>query len=722
MKPMWRIELLGHFQISGAARRGERIQLAKKGEALLAYLALNRGYVSRDVLAALFWPESETARKSLSMALNELRTKLNDDSLLTLTRDAARLNPDAFTTDAAEFEAALHAAARAKTDSERIAALESAIALYRGPFLPARVGLNPCFAPDWIRERQNRLAALCYQALRQIIELLETAGRSQDALRYALLAAEHAPQDEPFAQEARKQVLRLSNVVEKTAEAPKKPAPELRVVAAASLDSLSDSSRLLLSRLSVFSGGWTDAMAAEVLGAARDPAALRKLQAACLIVPVEPSDPPRRTIAAAVRESAFARLSGRERSRLSLAHARCVCGVASAAGETFLPSDAPAYLARMDAECANLDAALRWTLREGRDPALGAQLLGAFRSHFYEVNQRGVLREWLELALTHRDALLCEEVYFLYSHLGHACLADYDHAAAFAAFEQASRHAITVGKTAEVASAFDALGIAAHHAGKDAQARAAFEAGLAALPEESRFEENRGYLLSNFAVALAVQNEPKRARALLEESLLLAKRAGGVALQALNCYRLAELLLDQNEAGRARRYANESLELWQSQTETRRLETADCLRLLGAIHLAQEHYAEARHLLRESAAIFAEFGRAECRAAALGLLGDVDYRQGRMEAAASLYEEGLTIWERAAHPRWQAFFSAASGAGRLPKTRLCADFGPLRGDSYPVRSNQRRENTRRRAALAGAAAETPPAVSSESEPKKNVRQ
>ena len=658
MRQRGRIELLGHFRVSCDAQAEPIRKFAtKKADALLAYLALSGGEASRDVLAALFWPEADAPRKSLSMALNALRKGLGDDSLLVLSRDAARLNSEAFTTDVADCEAALHSAAQARTDAQRITALETALALYRGPFLPAHVGLNSVHAPDWIQERQNRLIGA--SAFRRGASSPNCWKRRDGRRRRCAAPCWQRKALRRTSVSQKRPVGRFCASPAESGNPPTRrsnPRRNLARLRRSVWIRCPDSARVLLSRLSIFRGDWTSAMAAAVLGAAPDPAALQKLQTACLIVPAENSDPPRWHLPAVVQEAALARLSGRERRRLSSAYAHCVCDAAINAQEGRSPSDAPAYLARMTAEHRHFEAAIQWTLREGSHLALGVRLLLLLDTYCHETNRRALLREWLELALTYRERLPCAAVYALYSALGYACLGGYDHAPAFLAFQEATRRAATVGEAAGIAAAFDSLGVAAHHAAQDTQARAAFEAGLAALPEADAFDSQRGFLLANYAVALSVQNEAARGLVLLEQSLALALRAQNLELEALACCRMAELRLELGETTRAEDDANRSLQIWQNQPGERRRETGECLRLLGEIHLAQAHYAEARFLLRESAAIFMALDKAPCRAAALGLLGDVEFQQGRFDAALLLYEEGLAIWERAEHPRWQAIF------------------------------------------------------------------
>ena len=117
----------------------------------LAFLALlavagERG-CTRDKLMAYLWPESpiEAARHGLQQLLYYLRRQAHGD--LFLGTDPVRLNPDAISSDVAEFDAAVAAGA-----------LSEAVALYRGPFLDGFfLGDSPAFE-DWVEQERARLA------------------------------------------------------------------------------------------------------------------------------------------------------------------------------------------------------------------------------------------------------------------------------------------------------------------------------------------------------------------------------------------------------------------------------------------------------------------------------------------------------------------------------------------------------------------------------------
>src|SRR5262245_34128557 len=120
MNALWRIELLGGLR----AVRGEqvitRFRTHKTG-ALLAYLAFTPHQThSREVLIDVLWPDVEiqSGRNNLNLALSSLRRMLEPPgvpvgAILKTGRLSAQLNPDAVTTDVADFLEALEAAEKA---------------------------------------------------------------------------------------------------------------------------------------------------------------------------------------------------------------------------------------------------------------------------------------------------------------------------------------------------------------------------------------------------------------------------------------------------------------------------------------------------------------------------------------------------------------------------------------------------------------------------------
>jgi DNA-binding SARP family transcriptional activator len=167
------LSLLGSFQLT---LNGEAVTEWKsnKVRALLAYLATEAGRsFQRDTLGGLLWPDQSdrAARDNLRYALYHLRRTIGDGEayspLLAANRRSVQfIASDDCVLDTAAFEALLTVDL---AESSAVAYLQSALALYRGPFLEG------FFLPDclefegwllWQRERFSRqlAAALAYLA------------------------------------------------------------------------------------------------------------------------------------------------------------------------------------------------------------------------------------------------------------------------------------------------------------------------------------------------------------------------------------------------------------------------------------------------------------------------------------------------------------------------------------------------------------------------------
>src|SRR5947209_7211875 len=102
----------------------------KKAIALLALLAVTGGEQSRDRLAALLWPESDTvrARGSLRRTLSVTAAAVGEG--LAITRRTVAIRPDRMWVDVTEFETLA-----AGPGVPGVASLERAALLYRDDFL-----------------------------------------------------------------------------------------------------------------------------------------------------------------------------------------------------------------------------------------------------------------------------------------------------------------------------------------------------------------------------------------------------------------------------------------------------------------------------------------------------------------------------------------------------------------------------------------------------------
>jgi DNA-binding SARP family transcriptional activator/tetratricopeptide (TPR) repeat protein len=148
----------------------------RKATALLAYLAVERGVHNRDSLAELLWPDYATdrARAALRRTLSTLRSALGG-RWVSVARDSVSLEGGELDLD--EF--------RRLAAGGKLADLEAAAALYRGPFL-AGFGLRDSTVfDDWQSFRSASLARELGGVLDRLADGCVAAG---DAVR----AVEHA--------------------------------------------------------------------------------------------------------------------------------------------------------------------------------------------------------------------------------------------------------------------------------------------------------------------------------------------------------------------------------------------------------------------------------------------------------------------------------------------------------------------------------------------------
>jgi DNA-binding SARP family transcriptional activator len=186
------LRLYGGFELRLAS--GEVVDLlGQKDRALLAILALPAGTThSRDKLASLLWSDrgDQQARDSLKHSLTKLRQCLPVavQSSIVADRSTARLDPAAMTIDVAEFEQLVR--------DGTPAALERAMALYRGELLDGSGIRDPAFE-EWLLVERQRLRHLLEEALtRQIAQsMMDGARERADAAARRLLSLDPLRED-----------------------------------------------------------------------------------------------------------------------------------------------------------------------------------------------------------------------------------------------------------------------------------------------------------------------------------------------------------------------------------------------------------------------------------------------------------------------------------------------------------------------------------------------
>ena len=172
------------------ARDGVRVTFdTKKAVALLAVLGVMGRDQSRDQLATLLWPESDTthARGSLRRTLSVTAAAVGEG--LEISRTAVALRPGGMRVDVADFEKLA-----ARPD---VTALERAARLYRGDFL-AGFSLRDCPEfEDWQSSVAGRLRQVLAGCLERLAAARAAAGEPDRALDHIRRWLSLDPMHEP---------------------------------------------------------------------------------------------------------------------------------------------------------------------------------------------------------------------------------------------------------------------------------------------------------------------------------------------------------------------------------------------------------------------------------------------------------------------------------------------------------------------------------------------
>lgn len=198
------IRLLGNFEIHVDGTAIEKLSY-EKGRALLAYLAAQTGWHTREKLAGLLWPglQREAARNNLRLVLLNLRRSIQDsagtNSIFRANRHALCIRPDALVW----FDVARFAAAPTTCTSptphrcdECAAQMEQAVELYRGDFLEGFFLPGCSEFEDWLLVRREEMRRHALDLLDRLANRFEQAGLHARALPHALRAVELDPWNE----------------------------------------------------------------------------------------------------------------------------------------------------------------------------------------------------------------------------------------------------------------------------------------------------------------------------------------------------------------------------------------------------------------------------------------------------------------------------------------------------------------------------------------------
>lgn len=374
---------------------------------------------------------------------------------------------------------------------------------------------------------------------------------------------------------------------------------------------LDPAERGLFRRLAVFRGGWTVEAAAllhasSARRAARSSGAdttlellSRLVDKSLVVVEGAAEGTVRYRLLEPVRQYAWERLQATgEEEEIRRRHALAYASFAEEAGSQLRGAQAHTWVHRLEADHANIRAAVRWSI-EKACPETGLRIAGAFWRFWYN---RGYLNEGRELT---RQLLA----------LG----------------GEAPEISVAIR-----AAAFNAAGAMAFYQTDTVEALASYQRALA-LRREIGDRSAEAKILSNIGLVLKDQGERERAAQHFARSLDLCRELNDTRGLCSALGNLGILYQEQGDFARARPLHEESLALAHALGDT----PMTTLNNLGALAVEEGEYARARRLLEESLAISVKLGVKRTQCAALINLGHVARGEGTPAEAIERYRAAL---------------------------------------------------------------------------------
>lgn len=206
------LRLLGGWQleIDDTPTQGPAYE---KGRALLAYLATEPRWHSREALGQMFWPDSPGSRANLRQVMSNLKGILGDQAsdvpCIEANRNSIRINPESdLWVDVAAFSPIFEDCTGSTSTQQChpcLGQLEQTADLYRGEFLD-RLELSDCpDFNDWLGVRRESLRR---QAIARFQRLADCHGRAGNWLR-ALQFAHRWEGLDPYADEPQRCLMQL---------------------------------------------------------------------------------------------------------------------------------------------------------------------------------------------------------------------------------------------------------------------------------------------------------------------------------------------------------------------------------------------------------------------------------------------------------------------------------------------------------------------------------
>jgi predicted ATPase/DNA-binding SARP family transcriptional activator len=426
---------------------------------------------------------------------------------------------------------------------------------------------------------------------------------------------------------------------------------------------LSEAEALLLGRLSVFAEGWSLDAAEQVCSGSgiergRVLDLLTSLVDKSLVAFVEREAGGRYRLLEMVRQYGAEKLEMTgNTNRIKAQHRDYFLTLA----EETVPklTEEGVWLERLEAERANLRAALNWCKAEEDGAQAGMQLAGALY-RFWEISGHySEGRAYLSEALAREGAggRTKERARALN---GAGVLGYYQGDYVVSWFLQEESLAIfrELGDRQGVARSLNDLGDVAAAQGKRDAARTLYEESLAIFQELGN-RHGAASLLHHLGQIMREQGDFERARSLYEESLSLRRNLGDRESVAWSLHHLGNVAGAQGDYVVSWSLQEESLAIFRELGNPQGI--AWSLNDLGNVTVAQGDHDAARGLYEESLAIFRELGNRHGAASLLHQLGRVVCQQGDYGEARALYEESLAIFRELGNQQGAGWLLSAQG-------------------------------------------------------------
>jgi predicted ATPase/class 3 adenylate cyclase/Tfp pilus assembly protein PilF len=446
----------------------------------------------------------------------------------------------------------------------------------------------------------------------------------------------------------------------------------LRALIDWSYDLLNDAEKLLLARLSVFSGGWTLEAAEAICGDACNlrgteppqrltPDAQRPFDVLDLLTSLvdkslvfyeeRQEGEARYRLLETVREYAGEKLAASgEMEAVRIQHRDRYLEFAEQAHPKLMGPEQREWLSRLDTEHNNLRAALAWSLmRQGEDVTTAMRFCVFLARFWWTWGYLTEGRKWCEAALAAANASGDRDLRGkVLNSVGVMAQMQGDYVLALAYHADSLEIQRGIGNRIGIAHSLNGLGNVKEDQGDYALARTYHEESLL-IKREIGDRQGIAYSLNNLGTLASRQGDYASARAYYEESLTLLQAIGDQHAIASLLNNLGNVTQDQGDYASARAYHEESLAIDKELGNQHGV--ANSLNNLGLMVFCQGDYASARTYHEESLMIKREIGDRQGISNSLNNLGNVASHQGDYASARAYYMESLAIKREIGYPR-----------------------------------------------------------------------